>query len=275
MQQNKEVPELEFPAIARTVHKKQGTTHSQLHLTWCQVCVFLLWVSHGEVNIADLCVCFNQDCCVCSHCQVVSGWGVFCNCWEGIYDIQTIHFYIKYPLQYVCVMYGCVYVCLHRMTAYSRCGIPPRAGVRQWWYTTPLIRDPLLFTSPLFTWLTLALSLACHGGRLASTCQSKKTHTSTHTQKGTACFPHAMSLHLFANICCPPKQDIFFCPKIRDVVTCECNVCAKCFISLIYMSIPTLAISFSTIYLYLDLVLKLSIRYYFLRTPPDTGIINC
>lgn len=63
---------------------------------------------------------------------------------------------------------------LCRMTVCSRCGTPPRAGAPLWWFRTPRIKNLLRFTSPLFTWPTLAQSLACPGGRPASSCPSKK-----------------------------------------------------------------------------------------------------
>lgn len=60
-----------------------------------------------------------------------------------------------------------------RMTVCSRCGIPPRAGAPPWWFRTPRIKNLLRSTSPSFTWPTLAQSLACPGGRPASSCPSK------------------------------------------------------------------------------------------------------
>lgn len=88
-------------------------------------------------------------------------------------------------------LWGCLYimyipacVCIHRMTVYSRCGIPPRAGVLQWWSRIFLIKSLLLLTSPLFTWPILARSLVCPGGRPASSCPSKKGHIQSHNHGG-------------------------------------------------------------------------------------------
>lgn len=77
-----------------------------------------------------------------------------------------------------CLWLKCINVpvvfALRRMTVYWRCGIPPLAGAPQWWSRTPRIKSLLRFTSPSFTWPTLAQSLACPGGRPANTCPSKK-----------------------------------------------------------------------------------------------------
>lgn len=78
---------------------------------------------------------------------------------------------------YIMNVHACV--CLYRMTVCLRCGIPPRAGVLQWWCKIPLIKSLFLFTFPLFTWLILALSPVCPGGRPASICPSKKANTIT------------------------------------------------------------------------------------------------
>lgn len=130
-----------------------------------------------------LCLCFSQDCCICSHCQVVSWWGVLCNSWEGIwFNMLQKDKLLEQWCFYIMYVDACVSI--RRMTVYLRCGIPPRAGVLQWWSTTPPIKSLFLFTSPLFTWPILDRSLVCPGGRPASTCPSKIAHTQSHGQGG-------------------------------------------------------------------------------------------
>lgn len=71
-------------------------------------------------------------------------------------------------------------VCPHRMTVYSRCGIPPRAGARRWWCRTPRTKSLLPFTSPSSTWPILARSPGCPGGRPASSCPSRNNGEQHH-----------------------------------------------------------------------------------------------
>lgn len=107
----------------------------------------------------------------------------------------------------------CTSVCLYndflhmyRMTVYSRFGIPLLAGDPQWWSRTRLIKSLFLFTSPLFTWLILARSLVCPGGRPASTCPSKKAHMITHI----ICCKRVYLSTFVVRACCLLKPDIMF-----------------------------------------------------------------
>ncbi len=163
------------------------------------------------------CLCVLQDCCICSHCQVVSWWGVLCNSWEGIWFMWTlckttqfwkVFVILKSVMMFVYVhVHACV--CIHRMTVYSKCGIPPRAGVLQWWSRTSLIKSLLLFTSPSFTWPILALLLVCPGGRPASSCPSKK-HTRSHSLGAKYQVYSDMLSHMLVVL---TWHEIFFCSE--------------------------------------------------------------
>lgn len=136
-------------------------------------------ISHGEVNVADK-FCHASVSLRTAASIHIAKWspdgeyfatvGKVCHSLDAV-NIKTG----KRALWSKCIF--CIHLLdafLHRMTVYSRCGIPPRVGAPQWWSRTSPIKSLLLFTSPSSTWPTLAQSLACPGGRPVNTCLSKK-----------------------------------------------------------------------------------------------------